>query len=483
MAARGDGFGERVDPEFAPVKGGGRRAALHGSTGRQRRSPPGRDGAAGNQELPGPGGWSRPAGPEAERARQEIDYGRRGVAGYVFGALQPARGAALTLTYERRTTANLVDFLGRVDAWVDPSGRAHLRRARQPERPQRARRAAVRPAAPALGVRLPAQVRRLPEPDRAFWSRRSRPRAAGYSPSLTRGGSDRGEVRRAGASAAGPRASAAVAAGGNSTVSLGVGGRCPPSGACPPRPAPRASRGWSHSSFTHQARRNLPASLSGRQYRPAQAGLDPSRPVPTGVSLTAAVRRPRVRVERRLARRPQAGRRGDQHRFGQGSGTQPLHQLGAVDLDRARADPEVPRNRLVGAAGQQPLQTSRSRAGIPATRARASVAAGHRSVRLGADAGQRRRDRRQQCLARKASRESPRPRLHRPHRRPRPSPASPDHYHRQARLAAPSARAGSRGSPASGRPDVEQDAAGSQGRRHLEEGPHGRERLHLVAGA
>ena len=27
-----------------------------------------------------------PAGPKAERARQEIDYGRRGVAGYVFGA-------------------------------------------------------------------------------------------------------------------------------------------------------------------------------------------------------------------------------------------------------------------------------------------------------------------------------------------------------------------------------------------------------------
>ena len=32
----------------------------------------------------------RPAGPKAERAKQEIDYGRRGTAGYVFGALQPA---------------------------------------------------------------------------------------------------------------------------------------------------------------------------------------------------------------------------------------------------------------------------------------------------------------------------------------------------------------------------------------------------------
>ena len=47
--------------------------------------------------------------------------GRRDVAGYVFGALQPATGAAFTVTYERRTTANWVDFLGRVEGWIDPS--------------------------------------------------------------------------------------------------------------------------------------------------------------------------------------------------------------------------------------------------------------------------------------------------------------------------------------------------------------------------
>jgi hypothetical protein len=63
----------------------------------------------------------KPAGPEAERARQEIDYGRRGAAGYVFGAFQPATGAALTLTYERRTTVNWVDFLGKIEAWIDPA--------------------------------------------------------------------------------------------------------------------------------------------------------------------------------------------------------------------------------------------------------------------------------------------------------------------------------------------------------------------------
>lgn len=53
----------------------------------------------------------------AERARQEIDYGRRGK-GYTFGAFQPADGAALTESYERRTAANFADFLVKVEAWI-----------------------------------------------------------------------------------------------------------------------------------------------------------------------------------------------------------------------------------------------------------------------------------------------------------------------------------------------------------------------------
>jgi hypothetical protein len=61
----------------------------------------------------------RSAAPDAERACQEIDYGRRGK-GYVFGALCPATGAALTATYDGRTTANWVDFLGQVESWIDP---------------------------------------------------------------------------------------------------------------------------------------------------------------------------------------------------------------------------------------------------------------------------------------------------------------------------------------------------------------------------
>jgi transposase len=59
----------------------------------------------------------RPASGPAERAKQELDYGRRGK-GYIFGAFQPASGEALTHPYTRRTTANWVDFLERVEAWL-----------------------------------------------------------------------------------------------------------------------------------------------------------------------------------------------------------------------------------------------------------------------------------------------------------------------------------------------------------------------------
>jgi transposase len=58
-----------------------------------------------------------PPPPPAERAKQEIDYGRRGK-GYIFGAFRPATGEALTHPYPSRSTANWADFLGRVEAWL-----------------------------------------------------------------------------------------------------------------------------------------------------------------------------------------------------------------------------------------------------------------------------------------------------------------------------------------------------------------------------
>ncbi len=63
---------------------------------------------------------SDPRGERRTRATQEIDYGRRG-SGYIFGAVVPATGAALTVPYPRRTTANWVDFLERVEGWLDPA--------------------------------------------------------------------------------------------------------------------------------------------------------------------------------------------------------------------------------------------------------------------------------------------------------------------------------------------------------------------------
>jgi transposase len=62
---------------------------------------------------------ARSATGTAGRARQEIDYGRRGK-GYIFGALQPASGEVLTGPYAGRTIANWVDFLERVETWIDP---------------------------------------------------------------------------------------------------------------------------------------------------------------------------------------------------------------------------------------------------------------------------------------------------------------------------------------------------------------------------
>jgi hypothetical protein len=53
----------------------------------------------------------------AERARQEIDYGRRDK-GYIFGAFVPHTGAAFTADYPSRSAAHFAAFLGQVEAWL-----------------------------------------------------------------------------------------------------------------------------------------------------------------------------------------------------------------------------------------------------------------------------------------------------------------------------------------------------------------------------
>ena len=69
------------------------------------------------KSFPGPRLAPLAPAEDRPRARQEIDDGRRG-RGYVFGAFVPATGAAMTAPYRCRTTANFVDFLEHVDAWV-----------------------------------------------------------------------------------------------------------------------------------------------------------------------------------------------------------------------------------------------------------------------------------------------------------------------------------------------------------------------------
>ena len=72
----------------------------------------------------GPGGAKtfpgRVVGAGPSRAKQEIDYGRRG-GGYSFGAFRPATGEAFTRPYAGRGTASWVDFLEQVELWL-PAG-------------------------------------------------------------------------------------------------------------------------------------------------------------------------------------------------------------------------------------------------------------------------------------------------------------------------------------------------------------------------
>ena len=112
-------FGERVDPNFAQKRG---------AIETLYKTPPAESlvvcldemGPQAVKSYPGKR-LAKPSpatGEGAERARQEIDYGRRGKAGYVFGAMSPADGKVLTATYTRRTLVNWIDFLQQVEEWI-----------------------------------------------------------------------------------------------------------------------------------------------------------------------------------------------------------------------------------------------------------------------------------------------------------------------------------------------------------------------------
>ena len=175
LAEAGDAGSASGWTPTSPKKGGDRAALHRTARGLASSSASTRWGPTVAQELPRPGarpcrapGSSptarrRPAG----RARQEIDYGRRrqGATSSGRSARPPARPSPTR--YPSRSAANWVDFLERVEAWVPAEVEPGLRGAGQPAGAPGDRRAAVRAGAPAVGVRLPAEVRGVPEPDRA----------------------------------------------------------------------------------------------------------------------------------------------------------------------------------------------------------------------------------------------------------------------------------------------------------------------------
>jgi transposase len=103
-------FGERVDPDFARKKG----AITSLYTAPRERSvtvcldemgPQAVKSYPGKQLVYPEAAETKPAG----RAKQAIDYGRRGKAGYVFGAMTPTDGEVFTATYPRRKLVNWID--------------------------------------------------------------------------------------------------------------------------------------------------------------------------------------------------------------------------------------------------------------------------------------------------------------------------------------------------------------------------------------
>ena len=112
-------FGERVDPDFAKKRGAIETVYTAPAEDSvtvclDQMGPVAVKSYPGKQLVDPEAAETKPAG----RARQEIDYGRREKAGYVFGALQPRTGEVFTATYTRRRLVNWIDFLQQLEEWI-----------------------------------------------------------------------------------------------------------------------------------------------------------------------------------------------------------------------------------------------------------------------------------------------------------------------------------------------------------------------------
>jgi len=115
-------FGERVDPDFAKKRGAIETVYTTPPEDSvtvclDQMGPVAVKSYPGKQLVDPEAVETKPAG----RAKQEIDYGRREKAGYVFGALQPRTGEVFTATYTRRRLVNWIDFLQQLEEWI-PKG-------------------------------------------------------------------------------------------------------------------------------------------------------------------------------------------------------------------------------------------------------------------------------------------------------------------------------------------------------------------------
>ena len=112
-------FGDRVDPDFAKKRGAIETVYTAPPEGSvtvclDQMGPVAVKSYPGKQLVDPEAAETKPAG----RAKQEIDYGRREKAGYVFGALEPRTGEVFTATSTRRRLVNWIDFLQQLEEWI-----------------------------------------------------------------------------------------------------------------------------------------------------------------------------------------------------------------------------------------------------------------------------------------------------------------------------------------------------------------------------
>jgi transposase len=111
--------GERVDPDFAKKGGAIETVSTAPAEGSvtvclDQMGPVAVKSYPGKRLVDAEAGETKPAG----RAKQEIEYGRREKAGYVFAALQPRTGEVYTATSTRRRLVNWIDFLQQREEWI-----------------------------------------------------------------------------------------------------------------------------------------------------------------------------------------------------------------------------------------------------------------------------------------------------------------------------------------------------------------------------